>query len=141
MTIEIRRLTVADVDDVMRAPHLFDDDPQREWTVAFLERDGHHMLFAMDGGEAAGFVTGIENLHPDKGVEMMLYEFGVDEAFRRRGIGRSLVAALADLAVERGCYGMWVPIEPDNEPAEATYRSSGAEEPEPGFTMNWTFDD
>ncbi|MDO9175779.1 MAG: GNAT family N-acetyltransferase [Actinomycetota bacterium] len=141
VTLEIRHLTAADVDDVMAAGHLFDDEPQREWTEAFFARDGHHMLFAWWGDEAVGFVTGIENLHPDKGVEMMLYELGVDAAYRRRGIARSLVAALADLAIERGCYGMWVPIEPDNEPAEATYRSAGAEEPEAGFTMNWTFDD
>ena len=26
--------------------------------------------------------------HPDKGTEMLLYELGVDESYRRRGIGR-----------------------------------------------------
>ena len=43
-------------------------------------------------------VTGVETTHPDKGTEMFLYELAVDEAARDRGVGRALVAALADLA-------------------------------------------
>ncbi|HZE00492.1 MAG TPA: GNAT family N-acetyltransferase, partial [Pseudonocardiaceae bacterium] len=51
---------------------------------------------------------------PDKGTEMFLYELGVDDRFRRRGIGKALVAALAELARESGCYGMWVLTDSDN---------------------------
>ena len=36
------------------------------------------------------------------------------------------MTALADLARERGCYGMWVAADDDNGPALATYRSAGA---------------
>ena len=141
MTIEIRRLTPNDIDEVIAAGHLFDDLPRRDWTAAFLDRDGHHMLLATVDDEPAGFVTGIENLHPDKGSEMLLYELGVDDAFRRRGIARSLVIALSDLAVEIGCSEMWVPIEPDNEVAIATYLSAGADPPEPAATMSWDLED
>ena len=62
-------------------------------------------------------------------------------AFRRRGVGRSLVVALGDLAVERGCRQMWVPIELDNEAAVATYLSAGAGPPEPASTMSWEFEE
>ena len=79
----------------------------------------------------AGFVTGIEIAHPDKGVEMMLYELGVDDAYRRRGIGRALVEELEALARETGCAGMWVPVEHGNDMAIALYRACGADEPEP----------
>ena len=85
-------------------------------------------------------MSGVEVTHPDKGTEMFLYELGVDEEFRRRGIGRQLVQALADLAVSRGCYGMWVGVDSDNVAAAATYRSTGAEAPEPAIIFNWTFD-
>ena len=140
MSIDIRRIAPDEIDDLMAAGHLFDDMPRREWTASFLAREGHHLLLATVDGEPAGFVTGIENLHPDKGAEMMLYELGVDDAFRRRGIGRSLVVALADLAAARGCTEMWVPTEPDNQAAIATYRAAGAEPPQPAATMSWQRD-
>mmetsp|Transcript_2059 Transcript_2059/g.2906 ORF Transcript_2059/g.2906 Transcript_2059/m.2906 type:complete len:87 (+) Transcript_2059:21-281(+) len=62
----------------------------------------------------------------DKPVEMMLSELGVDESHRRQGIGFSLVNTIKDLALERRCAGMWVPLEPCNEPAIRTYAKSGA---------------
>ncbi len=77
-------------------------------------------------------MTGVELFHPDKpGPEMFLYELGVDEGFRGRGIGRSLVEALTALAWERDCYGMWVLTDEENAAAMATYRGAGGRrEPE-----------
>ena len=61
----------------------------------------------------------MELTHPDKGTEMFLYELGVDEPHRRQGVGTALVGALAALAAERGCYGMFVLTEADNEAGPA----------------------
>lgn len=122
---------------VLDASDLFDRAPTARWTTEFLQRDGNHLLLAEDGDQATGFVSGVEVLHPDKGAEMLLYELGVDARHRRQGIGRALVVALADLARERGCRGMWVPVEADDEVAVATYRSAGAEDPEPAATLWW----
>jgi ribosomal protein S18 acetylase RimI-like enzyme len=84
-------------------------------------------LVAFDGEEPAGFVTGVELLHPDKpGPEMFLYELGVDESFRGRGIGRALVGSLRELAWERGCHAMWVLTDDANAAATATYQAAGA---------------
>jgi ribosomal protein S18 acetylase RimI-like enzyme len=123
--VEIRELGPGDVEVVMAASHLFDEPPRREWAAGFLQRDGNHLLLAHVGDEPAGFVSGVEVLHPDKGVEMMLYELGVDEAFRRRGVGRELVRALVEVARRIGCRNVWVLTEPDNAPAQATYRAAG----------------
>jgi ribosomal protein S18 acetylase RimI-like enzyme len=90
-------------------------------------------------GRPAGFVTGIELTHPDKSTEMFLYELGVDAAFRRQGIGRQLTEALATVARERGCYGMWTATEPDNTAALATYRAAGATSSDPAVVLTWTF--
>lgn len=128
--VEIRELAPDDVEVVMAAPHLFDEPPRREWSESFLRRDGNHLLVAYVDDEPAGFVSGVEVLHPDKGVEMMLYELGVDEAFRRRGIGAALVRALVDVARRLGCRTVWVLTEPDNDPALATYRAAGFTGPE-----------
>lgn len=129
--MEIRTIAPGDIDHVLAAGHLFDDVPVEEWTASFLGRDGHHLLIAYVDQTPAGFVTGIEVCHPDKGNEMLLYELGVDEAFRRRGIARALIEALAERATQLDCRSMWVPVDADNEVAIATYRASGFDPPEP----------
>ena len=92
-----------------------------------------------DGGRVVGFVSGVETTHPDKGTEMLLYELAVDDAAQRRGHGRSLVEALAALARERGCYGMWVLTDADNDAALATYRSGGATAESTHVLLAWDF--
>jgi ribosomal protein S18 acetylase RimI-like enzyme len=137
--VEIVRLTAGDEPVVLSAADLFDAPPTPAWTERFLSAAGHHLLVAHSGETAIGFVSGVETTHPDKGTEMFLYELSVADAHRNRGVGRALVHALADLARERGCYGMWVGTEPDNLAALATYRAAGAAEPEPFMTLEWRF--
>jgi ribosomal protein S18 acetylase RimI-like enzyme len=138
--MQLRRTNSADVDAVLAAAALFDSTPTADWAARFLRREGHHMVIAYVDDMPAGFVSGVETVHPDKGTEMLLYELGVDEPFRRRGIGRALSLELVAIARERGCYGMWVPLELDNAAAVATYRSAGADEPVGAVTMAWTFE-
>jgi Acetyltransferases len=139
--MRIFRLSPADGQVVVAGADLFDAPPTEAWTAKFLSSEGHHLLVAVDDGDAPiGFVSGVETTHPDKGTEMFLYELCVRLDHRRHGVGRTLVGALADLARSRGCYGMWVATEPDNAPALATYRAAAATPPEPCVTLSWTFD-
>lgn len=62
---------------------------------------------------------------------LFLAELGVAEHARGAGIGTALVEALAALAREPGCHGMWTATEPGNEAALATYARAGAGAPEP----------
>src|SRR5688500_17224144 len=112
--MELRVLGPGDERAVVEAASLFDDAPLAATTARFLDDPLHHLIVAYEEGTPAGFVSGVEMTHPDKGTEMFLYELGVDEAYRRRGIGKALVSALRDLAIERGCYGMWVLTDADN---------------------------
>jgi [ribosomal protein S18]-alanine N-acetyltransferase len=106
----------------------------------FLAEPGHHLLIAYDGAERpVGFVSGVETTHPDKGTEMFLHELAVDAPARRRGIGRALVEALAALARERGCQGMFVFADEDNVAALATYRRAGAHEASRPVMLEWDF--
>jgi ribosomal protein S18 acetylase RimI-like enzyme len=130
-----------EVADVIAAAPLFDAPPRAEWAAQFLARDGHHLLLAYEGEVPVGFVSGVETLHPDKGAEMLLYELGVDARFRRRGIGTALVTALSAIAQERGCYGMWVPTDADDDAAVATYRAAGGAPPEAAEIILWTYTD
>ncbi|MER5208564.1 GNAT family N-acetyltransferase [Streptomyces sp. NPDC002825] len=145
--MEIRRATT--VAELLAAGHLYDEPPRKvgvppdeAWGRAarFLAAPGHLMLIAYtEDGFPAGFVYGIEMLHPDKGAEMCLYELAVDESRRRRGIGRALTEALVAEARARGCRGAWVPVDTDNEPALATYRSAGAADEGVFAMLGWTF--
>ncbi|MCE6994268.1 GNAT family N-acetyltransferase [Saccharothrix sp. S26] len=135
--MDIRQVTSFDA--VVAAGHLFDGPPREDATRAFLADDRHHLLIAYVDGTPAGFVSGVETIHPDKGVEMFLYELGVDEGFQRRGIGSALVARLIELAGDRGCTGVWTGTEKDNAAALATYRRAEAELDFDTVAVSWGF--
>src|SRR5215217_852607 len=135
--VRIRRLGPGDEAAVLAAPGLFDAPPTMEATRRFLAQDNHHLLLAEEDGAAVGFVSGVETTHPDKGTEMFLYELSVDGPARRRGIGAALVEALASVARERGCYGMWVGTEPGNEAARRTYARAGGRETPTHVIVEW----
>ena len=129
---------VVDVAAVQRAADLFDSPPLAVATERFLAEPTHHLLFAYDeAGHAIGMISGVETTHPDKGTEMFIYELGVAPAARLLGVATKLVEALAGIARERGCYGMWVGTETDNAAAQATYRRAGADEEAPFVLMSW----
>jgi ribosomal protein S18 acetylase RimI-like enzyme len=132
--MKIRR--AASPDDVLAAAHLFDAPPQRDATSRFLAQDHHHLLIAYVGEQPAGFASGVEMTHPDKGTEMFLYELGVADAFLRRGIGTALVEALKTLAADRGCYAMWTGTAAGDEAAQGTYRKAGGSVDDGAF-VSW----
>ena len=136
--MDIRR--IADVEAIEAGAALFDSAPRPDAARRFVAEPGHHLLIAYVDGVPAGMVTGVEMTHPDKGTEMFLYELGVDEPYRGRGIGRALVSALADLARERGCYGMWVLTDEDNDAALATYRGAGGVREGQQVMLAWAFE-
>jgi ribosomal protein S18 acetylase RimI-like enzyme len=137
--MEIRALGPGDDAAVVAAQHLFDGPARAEATARFLEEPGSHLLVGYVDGEPAGFVSGVEVTHPDKGTEMFLYELAVGEAHRRRGHGRALIEALEVLARERGCVGMFVFVDDDNEAGRAAYRSAGGRDASRPVMVEWAF--
>lgn len=136
---DIRWMTNKDVDAIVAASHLFDEAVEPDLATKFTQQPNHHLAIAYVDNGPAGFVSGIEITHPDKRTEMFLYELGVDDAFSGRGIGKALVAALADRSKELGCRGMWVLTDEDNAAALATYRGAGAGDSQPNVLLEWTF--
>jgi ribosomal protein S18 acetylase RimI-like enzyme len=137
--LELRHLGPGDEASVAEAAALFDKAPVPSETAAFLAAEGHHLILALLAGKPVGFVTGVEMVHPDKGRELFLYELGVAKEARGRGVGTALVRALADLARERGCYGMWVLTDADNAAALGAYRKAGATDTSPSLMLEWRF--
>jgi GNAT superfamily N-acetyltransferase len=97
--VNIVELGAGDASEVMAAGELFDHPPKSDATARFLAEPGHHLLVAYEDAVPIGFISGVETIHPDKGTEIFLYEMGVAESHRRRGVGRALVERLAAIAV------------------------------------------
>jgi ribosomal protein S18 acetylase RimI-like enzyme len=124
---------------IEEAARLFDNPPLPPALKRFLADPTHHLLIAYSGRVPAGFVSGVEVTHPDKGTEMFLYELAVDTAHRHHGIGTALVRALADLARTQGCYGMWVLVDDENAAAAATYRKADGDVESQPLMFSWRF--
>ncbi len=137
--VDIRDLSSDDENAVLAISHLLDGQATVSATRRFLADDGHHLLVAYEHGTAVGFITGVEMTHPDKGTEMFLYELGVDEPFRGRGIGKALVDAMADLARASGCYGMFVLTDENNAAAMRTYGAARWTDRQQQTMLSWTF--
>ena len=137
--MELRWLGAEDVEEVLNAAHLFDEPSTQEWTERFFASSHHHLCIAYVDDEPAGFVSGVDMSHPDKGTEMFLYELGVDDAFRGRGIATALIAALAERARDHGCYGMWVLTDEDNAAAMAAYQRAGGTNAGLQTMLEWKF--
>ena len=93
----------------------------------FGEKPAAEVLIAERGGEAAGFALFFHNYSTFLGRRgLYLEDLFVFPAYRGRGIGRALMARLAQLALERNCgrFEWWVLDW--NAPSIRFYESLGA---------------
>jgi ribosomal protein S18 acetylase RimI-like enzyme len=113
--VTIRRLGPGDEDVVRR---LAEQEPARPELLADPRTV---FVAALDGGHPVGFAFGYElPRRHGQPTELLVYELGVDEPYRRRGVATRLMRELLD-----GRDGGFVLTEPDNDAANATYRSLG----------------
>lgn len=120
---------------------VFDNAVDPVQLQAFIEDSRHVLVMAIVEGTVVGMASGVEYFHPDKNPQMWINEVGVADKFQRRGIGRGLVSALLDEAKARGCDCAWLGTEPDNEAANACYRSvTGSSAAEPFVLYEWNLD-
>jgi GNAT superfamily N-acetyltransferase len=130
--MEIRRLGPGDEDVVRklatRPPHF-----------ELLEDERTIFLAAFEDGEPIGLVLAhhLPRRH-DPPAKLLVYEVDVAEGRRRQGVGKALLAELAEIARELGIPEGWVLTDDWNEPAMALYRSAGGRDPHKE-TM-WRFD-
>jgi ribosomal protein S18 acetylase RimI-like enzyme len=131
--IAIRLLEPGD-EDVVRELATYDGPGDPEGLLADPRT---LMLVALDGHLPVGFVLAhaLPRRHGDR-ANLFVYEVDIAESHRRRGIASALLTRLAELARERGIRVGFVLTEPDNEPANALYRSlGGTSQPD----VEWTF--
>jgi [ribosomal protein S18]-alanine N-acetyltransferase len=116
-----------DEGELVRASSLFDEAPDPVAAGSYLTDERNIFLMAYDGERAVGFLRGTElGQLKSQQRQMFLYEIGVAEASRRRGVGRLLIASLLRHCREGGLEEVFVFTDPANEAAVRMYRSTGA---------------
>ena len=135
--ITIRVLRPEDLDLLCAVPEgLFDEPVRADQAEAFLADPANVIVLAYDGALAVAMATGTVLRHPDKPPSMFINEVGTRESHLRMGLGRKVTLALIGIARERGCAGIWLGTEPDNDAALALYRSMAGREV-PGVFFGW----
>lgn len=134
MGVEIRLLSPLDLELLLAADtSVFDNPIDPHLAKAYLDHPDYFIALAVDGDKVVGMATGLVHFHPDKPLEFFVNEVGVAEGHQRRGIAKSLMAALFDAARARGVRYAWVGTELDNGPARALYESVGGSGQEMAF--------
>lgn len=125
--MRIRRLVSGAEIEVLHAAHLWEEPPDVAAVRAYLADPRNIFLVAYEASEAIGFLRGTE-LGQLRSLrkQMFLYEIGVEESYRRRGVGTALVNTLLRECRELGFDEVFVFTDPANEAAVRLYRSTGA---------------
>jgi len=98
-----------------------------------LVRDGFgpnprfRALIAESDGQPAGYALFFDYYSTWAGPGLFLEDLFVREQFRKRGIGKALLASVARIAVQEHCYGVHWEVLDWNEKAIEMYKSLGAE--------------
>src|SRR5581483_3790129 len=135
--IRIARATASDVPLILQMIRDLADYERMSDLVVATEADirdslfGSHpaagVLIAYDGETPAGFAVFFHNFSTFVGKRgLYLEDLFVKPEFRRRGIGRRLLAELARMAVERYCGRFEWSVLDWNQPAIDFYKSLGA---------------
>jgi ribosomal protein S18 acetylase RimI-like enzyme len=142
----IRRLHKGDADAAVRViedvKYRMDEIVGRSVDPAylrgFLADDRHYLVAAYVEEEPVGMLLGYRLLRLDERPSVMyIWELGVLEHHRRRGIGRALVEEAKRLGHEDGCRSMVIPTEISNEAAMALYRAAGGEQDPDVTEFSW----
>lgn len=136
-SLTLSRVTSVDAAPAAELDRLFDKVVAWDITQGqrFLAHPDTLLLVARWEGAACGFLSAYQLQRFDRRrAEVLLYEIGVQEPFRRRGVGRALVEEAKRWATEVGADELWVLTEEDNAPARALNAATGGCEA-PDITM------
>jgi GNAT superfamily N-acetyltransferase len=93
----------------------------------FGENPRFRALIAEWDGQTCGYAVVVGYYSTWAGRGIILEDLFVRQAFRRKGVGKALLAAVAKMAVDDGCYGIHWSVLDWNEKAIVLYKALGAE--------------
>jgi ribosomal protein S18 acetylase RimI-like enzyme len=92
---------------------------------SFLRDPATVVLLMMNDADVVGWAWGLRQRHVCGYTQLQLYEVGVAEPMRRRGVGRELVGAFLEIARTEGHEKMWLITTEDNIAAKNLYQAMG----------------
>jgi ribosomal protein S18 acetylase RimI-like enzyme len=125
--VHLRRLPPADAERFARTAGPLLDRPADVRALRRYLLDGRNIFIVAEmQGRPIGFLRGtvlgqIRTRRP----QMFLYEIGVRDGYRRRGIGTELVRVLLQYCRTRGFDEVFVLTDPANRAAVRLYRATG----------------
>ena len=131
-SVKIRRLGAGDYEFAINAIHLLKapegyPTPTKDQMLAFLSRSSNVLIVASDQGIPAGYIVAYVLDRIDAHRRMVFfYEIGVAEPYRRRSIGKRMIAELKAICRSEDVMKMWVPTNRSNIAATRLYASTGA---------------
>jgi len=97
-----------------------------EYIEKLLGKDDFHVIVALKGETVIGGLTAYELPgYKDEQPEMFLFEMGVKEEHRRKGVGTAIIEKLKEICLNKGISEMFVDAFADNSPACGLYESTG----------------
>jgi aminoglycoside 3-N-acetyltransferase I len=112
--------------------------PNDNYLHDLLSKDSFHFFVAMKEELVIGGLTAYElSMYKEEETEMFLYEIGVEENYRQKGIATKLIDSLKETCAEKSIKIIFVGTSTGNEPAKQLYKTTGGEMEEvPWFTYN-----
>ena len=140
MSVEVRRLAVADVPTARDINRLFAEafeDPQRyssgapsdSYLARLLGREDTIVLAAISDSRVVGALVGyvLHKLEQERS-EIYIYDLAVAEEHRRQGVATALISHLQALAADIGAWVVYVQADHGDDPAIALYEGLGIRE-------------
>lgn len=122
-----KRLGVDDIPTLQNvAEDVFDDVIDFHFAKKFLQEARNILIVALDGDRVVAQIVAVVHQHVDAPCDLFIENLGVAPDWRRRGVARRLIALAFEAGAELGAETAWVGTEEDNDPANALYRSMGA---------------
>lgn len=137
--MEIRRLEPgmeSNASDVIRLFYRIDLLPEVLMVTladlrSFLECDTNHLIAAFDQNDVVGGLLAYElDRLKDPWKMLFVWEVGVAESHRQRGVARQMLERAKQISRERNIRKIMILTHADNEPAMHLYESAGGQ-PDP----------
>lgn len=119
--VDFRRMSPSDIHEIMRIEKASFAYP---WSTRFFLQElsvpCSRSLLAVTNGVTAGYV-----IYWLLATEVDVHNLAVDPAYRRQGIGRSLLQSVIDEAKNQGASRITLEVRKSNDAAQRLYRSVG----------------